>query len=142
MLAINIPRHKTKPLGRHATAMGGCWVQSPLTFNPTLASSSMLAKVIFVDTYIDFGSKYTKHRYNINCLLKTLKQIFRLESIPCVCLHNILNRLLVKVCLVVLFMCLYPFVAFVSLSTFKLLNVTLWLAVTHAYKGNGPKFAQ
>ena len=38
MLAINIPRHKTKPLGRHATAMGGCWVQSRLTFNPTLAS--------------------------------------------------------------------------------------------------------
>ena len=39
MLAINIPRHKTKPLGRHTTVMGGCWVQSPLTFNPTLASS-------------------------------------------------------------------------------------------------------
>ena len=55
MLAINIARHKTKPLGRHATAMVGCWVQSPLTFNPTLASSSMLSEVIFVDTFIDFA---------------------------------------------------------------------------------------
>ena len=42
-----------------------------------------------------------------------------------------------------LFSCVYLHLSsFVSLSSFKLLNVTLWLAVTHAFKGNGPKFAQ
>ena len=44
--------------------------------------------------------------------LKTLKQIFQWESIPCVYLLNIWNRLLAKVCLDALFICLLLFVAF------------------------------
>ena len=42
----------------------------------------------------------------------TLKQIFQLECIPCVHLHEILKRLLANVCLDALFMCLFRFVAF------------------------------
>ena len=42
----------------------------------------------------------------------TLKQIFQLESIPCVRFLGILRRLLEKVCLVASFMCLSRFVAF------------------------------
>ena len=42
----------------------------------------------------------------------TLKQIFQLESIPCVCLHDILKRLLVKVCFDASFMYLSRFAAF------------------------------
>ena len=42
----------------------------------------------------------------------TLKQIFQLESIPCVYLHDILKRLLPKVCFDSSFMCLSRFVAF------------------------------
>ena len=38
-------------------------------------------------------------------------------------------------------MCLSRFVAFVSLSRFMLLNGTLWLTVTHAFKGKEPKLA-
>ena len=38
-------------------------------------------------------------------MLKTLQQIFQLESIPCVCLHDILMRLLAKLCLDASFMC-------------------------------------
>ena len=41
-----------------------------------------------------------------------MKQIFRLESIPCVYLHNILNRLLEKIWLDASFTCLSRFVAF------------------------------
>ena len=42
----------------------------------------------------------------------TLKQIFQMESIPCVHLHDILKRLLAKNCFDVSLMCLYRFVAF------------------------------
>ena len=42
----------------------------------------------------------------------TLKQILELESIPCVHLHDILKKLLVKVCYVASFFCLSRFVAF------------------------------
>ena len=42
----------------------------------------------------------------------TLKQIFPLENIPCVHLHDILKRLLAKVCFDASFMCLFRFVAF------------------------------
>ena len=42
----------------------------------------------------------------------TLKQIFRLESISCMYLHDILKRLLAKVCFNASFMCLSRFVAF------------------------------
>ena len=45
-------------------------------------------------------------------MLKTLKQILQLESIPCVCLHDLLMRLLAKLCLDASFMCLFRFVAF------------------------------
>ena len=46
------------------------------------------------------------------CILKTLKQIFQLESIPCVYLHDILKRLLANICFEASFMCLSRFVAF------------------------------
>ena len=42
----------------------------------------------------------------------TLKQIFPLENISCVHLHDILKRLLAKVCFNASFMCLSRFVAF------------------------------
>ena len=42
----------------------------------------------------------------------TWKQIFQLESIPCVYLHDYLKRLLTKLCLDASFMCLSRFVAF------------------------------
>ena len=42
----------------------------------------------------------------------TLKQIFQLERIRCVYLHDILKKLLVKVCLDASFTCLSQFVAF------------------------------
>ena len=45
-------------------------------------------------------------------MLKTLKQIFQWESIPCVYLLDIWSRLLAKVCLDVLFIRLFPFVGF------------------------------
>ena len=45
-------------------------------------------------------------------MLMTLKQIFQFESIPCVQLHDILKRLLAKVCFDASFMCLYRFDAF------------------------------
>ena len=41
----------------------------------------------------------------------TLKQIFQLENIPCVYLHDLLKRLLAKVCFNASFMCLSRFVA-------------------------------
>ena len=44
--------------------------------------------------------------------LKALKQNFQWESIPCVYLLDIWNRLLAKVCLDALFICLFLFVAF------------------------------
>ena len=45
-------------------------------------------------------------------MLKTLKQIFQLESTLCLCLHDILMRLLAKLSLDALFVCLFRFVAF------------------------------
>ena len=45
-------------------------------------------------------------------MLKTLKQIFNLESIPCVCLYTILMRLVAKLRLDASFVCLFRFVAF------------------------------
>ena len=45
-------------------------------------------------------------------MLRTLKQIFQMHSIPCVNLHDILKRLLAKVCFDVSFMCLSRFAAF------------------------------
>ena len=52
-------------------------------------------------------------------MLKLLKQIFHLENIPCVCLHDILIKLLAKFCLDASFMCLFRFVAFrVTLNDF------------------------
>ena len=41
----------------------------------------------------------------------TLKQIFQLETIPCVLFHDILKRLSKKVCFDASFMCLFRFVA-------------------------------
>ena len=41
----------------------------------------------------------------------TLKQIFQLESIPCVYLDDTLKRLLAKICFDALFMCLSRLVA-------------------------------
>ena len=69
----------------------------------------------------------------------TLKQILKLESIPCVYLHAILKRLLAKVCFNASFMCLSRFVAF--RGTFN--DYCCWtqrcglLSRTHL-KGNGP----
>ena len=48
----------------------------------------------------------------ISLLLKTLKQILQLESIPWMYLHNILKRLLAKVCFDASFRCLSRFLAF------------------------------
>ena len=45
-------------------------------------------------------------------MLKFLKQIFRLESIPCMCLHDILMKMLAEFCLDASFLCLFRFVAF------------------------------
>ena len=45
-------------------------------------------------------------------MLKLLKQIFHLESIPCVCLHEHLMKMFAKACLDASFMCLFRFVAF------------------------------
>ena len=42
----------------------------------------------------------------------TLKQIFQLEYIPQVYLHDILKRLFAKVCFDASFMCLSPFFTF------------------------------
>ena len=42
----------------------------------------------------------------------TLKQIFHLEKIPCVYLHDILKRLLAKAGFDASFMCLLGFVSF------------------------------
>ena len=59
--------------------------------------------------------------------MKTLKQIFELESIPCVYLHDILKRLPAKLCLDVSFRCLSGFVAFcVTLTSYD-------VAYCHAY---------
>ena len=60
-------------------------------------------------------------------IMKTLKQIFQLESIPCVYLHDILKRLPAKLCLDVSFRCLSSFVAFrVTLTSYD-------VAYYHAY---------
>ena len=66
--------------------------------------------------------------------MKTLKQIFQLESIPCVYLHDILKRLPAKLCLDVSFRCLSSFVAFCVT-----LPVMMLLTVMHTFLGNGPK---
>ena len=42
----------------------------------------------------------------------TLKQIFEMKTVPCAHLHDILKRLLAKVCLYASLMCLSRFVAF------------------------------
>ena len=47
----------------------------------------------------------------ISLYIKILKEIFLLEKMPCVHLHDILNRLLAKICLLASFMCLTQFVA-------------------------------
>ena len=60
-----------------------------------------------------------------------MKQIFQLESIPCVCLHDFLTRLLAKVCLDASFMCLSRFLAlpgtFNELCCGLLSCIHLWL---------------
>ena len=45
-------------------------------------------------------------------ILYTLKQMFRLESLPCVYSHDFWDTLLAKVCLDASFTCLFLFVAF------------------------------
>ena len=42
----------------------------------------------------------------------TLKQVFRIENVPCVSLHDILKKLLAKACFDASFMCLFGYVAF------------------------------
>ena len=74
--------------------------------------------------------------------MTTLKQIFQFQNIPCVCLLDILKRLLAKVC----FLCfIYVFVWICCISCqfkwFMLLNATLWLTVTHTTMINKPKLA-
>ena len=60
-----------------------------------------------------------------------MKQNFQLESIPCVCLHDILMRLLAKVCFDASFMCLSRFLAlpgtFNELCCGLLSCIHLWL---------------
>ena len=62
----------------------------------------------------------------------TLKQIFQLESIPCVYLHDILQILLAKVCLDASFMCLSRFVAFSVTLTIYAVERNL-VVYCHAY---------
>ena len=58
------------------------------------------------------SSNYTKFCHKVR-ILKTLKQMLQLESIPCVYLRDILERLLAKrYCFDATFMCLSRFVAF------------------------------
>ena len=57
------------------------------------------------------------------CILKILKHIFGLESIPCVYLRDILNRLLAKLSLHASFVCLFPFVVFCIFFN----NLCCWL---------------
>ena len=47
----------------------------------------------------------------ISSYIEILNKIFWLEKLPCVCLHDILKRLLAKICLLASFMCLTEFVA-------------------------------
>ena len=42
----------------------------------------------------------------------TLQQIFQFENIPCVYLHDILKRMVAKLCFDASFMCLFGFAAF------------------------------
>ena len=62
----------------------------------------------------------------------TLKQIFQLESIPCVYLHDMLKRLLAKVCFDASFMCLSRFVAFHVTFTIDAFEGNV-VAYCHAY---------
>ena len=73
-------------------------------------------------------------------MLKLLKQIFHLESILRVCLHDILMRLLAKLRLDASFMCLCRFVAFrVTLNDFCCgLFSRLHLRVTNQSWQTGP----
>ena len=64
--------------------------------------------------------------------MKTLKQIFQLESIPCVYLHDILKRLPAKLCLDVSFMCLSGFVSFRVIFTINVVERNV-VAYCHAY---------
>ena len=63
----------------------------------------------------------------------TLKQIFQLESILCIYLHEILKRLLAKVCFDASFMSLFRFVSFrVTFNDLCCLNAPLWFtAIVH-----------
>ena len=70
----------------------------------------------------------------------TLKQIFQLESIPCVYLHDILKRLLAKVCFDVSFMCLSRFVAF-RVTFDDLCCLMQRCGSLTRSQGNGPKFS-
>ena len=45
-------------------------------------------------------------------MVKALKQIFQLEGLPCILLHDNVKKLSAKVCLEASFTCLSPFVAF------------------------------
>ena len=60
-----------------------------------------------------------------------MKKIFQLESIPCVCLHDFLMRLLAKVCFDASFTCLFRFLAlpgtFRELHCDLLSCIHLWL---------------
>ena len=62
----------------------------------------------------------------------TLEQIFQLESISCVYLHDILKRLFAKVCFESSFMCLSRFDAFSVIFTIYAVerNVVVYC---HAY---------
>ena len=70
-----------------------------------------------------------------------LKLIFQLESIPWVYLHDILKRLLAKVCFDALFTCLFRFVAFSVTFTYYDVERHVVVTVTPTIKGNGPKLA-
>ena len=62
----------------------------------------------------------------------TLKQIFQLESTPCAHLHEILKKLLAKVCFDASFMCLFRFDAFSVTFTIYVVERNV-VAYCHAY---------
>ena len=62
----------------------------------------------------------------------TLKQIFHLEGMPCVYLHDILKRLLAKICFDASFMCFLDLLDFVTLQTIFAVERNV-VAYCHAY---------
>ena len=80
---------------------------------------------------------WSKVRY-----VNTLKQTFQLKGLPCMFFvwyfHQIVGKNLFQ-CFIYMFVSIYCILC--HFQRFMVLNATLWLTVTHTFKGNGPKLA-